>query len=161
MIVQIPARTASTAAPGALSVFADLRVETDGHKAHLVGDGQSLVLHSSHPMKLWSALGQVSLPTGIRPASGRRAVGHAAAALQEYGLSVDVRGPQRMIIRLGDGAGSRVGRLVTGSGSVELGSVRELTTALGGHVPLRAIAAAAVAALVIGVGLVGLGRRLR
>ena len=80
MTVQIPARTASTAAPGALSVFADLRVETDGHKAHLVGDGQSLVLHSSHPMKLWSALGQVSLPTGIRPASGRRAVGHAAAA---------------------------------------------------------------------------------
>ena len=70
---------------------------------------------------------------------------------------MDVRGPQGMIIRLGDGAGSRVGRMITGSRSVEFGSVRELTTALGGHVPLRAIAAAAVASLVIGVGLVGLG----
>ena len=66
MTVQIPARTASTAAPGALSVFADLRVETNGHKAHLVGDGQSLVLHSSHPMKLWSALGQVSQANYIK-----------------------------------------------------------------------------------------------
>ena len=51
MTVQIPARTASTAAPGALSVFADLGVKTNGHNAHLVGDDQSLVLHSSHPLK--------------------------------------------------------------------------------------------------------------
>lgn len=124
----------------ALSVSADLRLDIDGSKAHLVGDGQSLILHSSDPLRLWSALNQASLPAGISRVDGPRAIGRAADALLDNGLSVDVTGPHGVLVRLGRGADSRAGRIVTGSRGVEFGSARALGATARAAVPVRRIA---------------------
>jgi len=133
----------------ALSVSADLRLDIDGSKAHLVGDGQSLILHSNDPLRLWSALNQASLPAGVSRADGPRAIGRAADALLDNGLSVDVTGPHGVLVRLGQGADSRAGRLITGSRGVEFGSARALGATVRAAGPTRRIvlAGAVVAAV--------------
>ena len=144
---------------GTPSVFADLRIVSDDHRLHLVGDGRSLVLHSSDPRKLAAALRGVPLPAGIG-GSGRRAVGRAATTLRDNGLRVEVRGPEGVLLELGGGRGSRLGQLVTGSPAVRFGGPRELAATAG--VPLRAIRMAAIAAVVttaIAVGAKLLRRR--
>lgn len=157
MTIPIPSRQANTAADSsgslALSVFADLRFDTDGHRVHLVGDGTSLVLHSSDPRQLLSGLRQLSLPVQVSGASGRTAVGQAATALRDAGLRVDVRGPDGVLLQLGDGAGSRVGRWVTGSSAVTFGSVRDLGAAA--RLPTRSIA------VIAGLGIVVVAALLR
>lgn len=134
-----------------LSVSADLRLDVDGSKAHLVGDGQSLVLHSTDPLRLWSAVNKASLPAGISRVDGPRAVGRAADALLDSGLSVDVTGPHGVLVRLGQGADSRVGGFVTGSRGVEFGSARALGATIRAEIPAGriAIAGTAVAALAV------------
>ena len=146
MSIPIPgaqAKAAATRPPEStlVSVFADLRLDTDGHRVHLVGDGHSLVLHSSDPRQLLSGLRQLSLPSEISGLRGRTAVGQAATALRDAGLRVDVRGPEGVLLQLGRGAGSRVGRWVTGSSAVTFGSLRDLRAAA--RLPSRTIAALA------------------
>jgi hypothetical protein len=144
--------------PPALSITADLRLDLDGTKAHLVGDGQSLILHSSDPLRLWSALNQASVPAGIARVDGPRAVGRAADALLDNGLRVDVTGPHGVLVRLGQGADSRAGRLITGSSGVEFGSARALGATIRAEVPAGRIALAA-AAIVAAVVLFAVKRR--
>ena len=80
MSIVIPVAEANTAAATPLSVFADLRLETDGHRLHLVGDGQSLVVHTSDPRKLLRDVRHMSLPAQISGLAGRTALGRAADA---------------------------------------------------------------------------------
>jgi hypothetical protein len=126
----------------AVAVFADLHIVTDEHRLHLVGDGRSLVLHSSDPRRLAAALRGLPLPAGP-VVSGRRAVGRAANTLRDNGMQVAVRGPDGALLHLGDGHGSRLGRLLTGSPAVSFGTPRELAAAAG--IPVRAITLAAIA----------------
>ena len=136
--------------PRAVAVLADLRIESDGHQAHLVGDGRSLVLHTDSPMHFWSTLNQAALPSGVGRVNGPRALGRAADLLADAGITVDVTGPDGVIARLGDNAGSRLGRLATGSSAVHFGSPRVLLSTLSAGFPVRrfGVAAAAVIALV-------------
>ena len=147
MSVPIPAWEANTAAAAPLAVFADVRFDTDGHRVHLVGDGQSLVLHSSDPRQLLTDLHRMSLPTTVSGTRGRTTIGRAGTALRDAGLRVDVRGPGGVLMQLGAGAGSGVGRWVTGSDAVTFGSVWDLSDAL--RVPTRTVAGLIAAAAVI------------
>jgi len=130
-----------------------VRVDIEGHRAHLVGDGQSLILHTDQPLHLWSDLSHAPLPAGVGRVNGPRALGRAADALRAAGLTVDVTGPDGVLVRLG-GAGTSAGRLLTGSGAIGLGSPRVLFSTLTARVPIGRISVAAViagAALAIAV----------
>ncbi len=151
MSVVIPAGEANTAAAGPFSVFADLRLETDGHRVHLVGDGQSLVVHTSDPRRLLREVRQMSLPAQITTVAGRTALGRAADGLRQVGVRVDVRAPDGVLVRLGHGRGSRFGRIVTGSSAVEFGTLRDLTAAAG--IPANRIRVLVVAGISVGVAL--------
>jgi len=140
-------RPVSPAGTPPLSVLADLRIEMDGHRAHLVGEGQSLILHTDRPLRMWAAVNRASLPAWTGRLNGPRAVGRAATGLRSSGLSIDVRGPDGVLVRLGDGVGSSVGRLLTGSSAVGFGSVRALSSTVTARIPVRRIALYAAAAI--------------
>lgn len=141
-----------------LSVFADLRVETDGQRLHLVGDGRSLVLHSSHPRRLISVVRRLPLPVGITTGGDRRAMGRLANMLRDNDIAVAVRGPEGTVVNLGKGADSVFGRLVTGSPAVAFGTPLDLAVAVG--LPVRAISVGAISGLVV-AAVVLLGRTVR
>ena len=151
MSVVIPAGEANTAAAGPFSVFADLRLETNGHRVHLVGDGHSLVVHTSDPRRLLRDVRQMSLPAQITSVAGRTALGRAADGLREVGFRVDVRAPDGVLVRLGDGPGSRFGRVITGSSAVEFGTFRELSAAAG--IPVKRAATLVIAGICIGAAI--------
>ena len=155
------AGSATTTAGQPLSVVADLRLETEGQRIQLVGDGQSLVLHTDHPFALFTAINRTSWPSTIGPSSGRRGVARAADTLHRVGLRVDVRGPSGVLVSLGDGAGSRWGRLLTGSHAVALGPVREIAGSLGTGLPLGRITAASLTAVAVAVAARAVRRRRR
>jgi len=153
------ARSATTAARPALSVVADLRLEAAGQRIQLVGDGQSLVLHTDHPRALLAAVRRSSLPVATGVAARRRSLGLAADALNSAGLRVDVRGPAGVLVSLGAGAGSRSGRLLTGSRAVTIGPAGEVAAGLTSGFPLGRITAAALAAATIAAAAYALRRR--
>jgi hypothetical protein len=144
----IPA-PASAPAARSLSVFADLRMETAGQRVHLVGDGTSLVVHTSDPLRLWSAVTSSALPSGVGRVNGPRAAGRAADALQQAGLRVDITGPRGVLVALGNGAGTPAGRLLTGSDSLGFGTVGAIGTTVASRIPRWAVVSA--------VGVAGLG----
>ncbi len=148
MSVLIPTGEANTATGRPLSVFADLRFETDGHRVHLVVDGQALVVHTSDPRRLIHDVRNMSLPAAISPLTGRTAIGRAATELRNAGLRVDVRGPDGVLVHLGQGAESRFGRVVTGSSAVQFGTVRDLSVAA--RVPVKRMAVLVVAGIAVG-----------
>jgi hypothetical protein len=120
-----PGHAAGTDGPiRALSVSADLELLVDGRPAKLEGAGQHLVLTSEDPVHLWSTLSDAWLPSRAGEVSGPRAVGRAASALRDVGVTIDVAGPGGTVVRLGAGAHSRTGRLITGSPAVQPYSVR-------------------------------------
>ena len=154
------AGSVTTAAGQPLSVVADLRLETEGQRIQLVGDGQSLVLHTDRPFALFAAINGAALTSAVNASSGRRGLARAADALHGAGLRVDVRGPSGVLISLGHGAGSRWGRLLTGSRAVALGPMRELAASLGTALPRRRIAAASLATVGVALGVFAVGRAL-
>jgi len=160
MTISTPSGPAAVTTTGPLAVFADVRVDIEGHRAHLVGDGQSLILHTDQPLHLWSALAHAPLPAGVGRVNGPRALGRAADALRAAGLTVDVTGPDGVLVRLG-GAGTSAGRLLTGSSAVGLGSTRVVTSTLNARVPVGRIslAAALVAAMALAVAVIVRRRR--
>jgi len=133
----------------AVAVLADLRIETDGQRAHLVGDGTALVLHTDSPLQFWSTINGAALRSGVGRVSGPRALGRAADVLTQAGITIDVTGPGGMIVRLGEGAGSVLGRVTTGSPAVQFGSVPVLASTLSAQVPVRRYGLAAAGALVL------------
>lgn len=151
---EAPATTPAPAqarAARSLSVFADLRMEADGQRVHLVGDGSSLILHSSDPVRLWSSLTESALPSGVGRVSGPRAAGRAADALRDAGLRVELTGPKGVLVTLGTGAGTPAGRLLTGSDALGFGSVRAIRTTIAARLPGGRIALASVAAALVGL----------
>lgn len=140
---------ADEATSRSLSVFADLRMEADGQRVHLVGDGRSLILHSSDPLRLWSSLSSSALPAGVGRVSGPRAAGRAADALRDAGLRVDLTGPDGVLVALGSGAGTPAGRVLTGSDSVGFGSLRAVRSTVTARLPARRIAAVVAAISVV------------
>jgi len=152
-----PPEQGAGSAARTVEVFADLRVETGGHRAHLVGDGRSLVLHLDQPLAMAASLRRVAVPEAAGVAQQSRGLGRMATVLDTAGLTVDVRGPDGdLLVRLGRVPGSRLGRLLTGSGSVRFGTARALTGTLTdalprGRVLLGAFAAVIVAAAAIAV----------
>jgi len=157
MSIVIPSGEANTAAAHPLSVFADLRLETDGHSVQLVGDGQSLVVHTSDPRLLFRDVRKIALPAAVSGRTGRTALGRAATALRDAGLRVDVRGPDGVLVRLGDGTQSRFGRIVTGSSAVQFVTAMDLGTAA--QVPVRRIAVLVVTGTLVVAALLRLRRR--
>lgn len=120
-----PGHVAGTEGPiRALSVSADLELLVDGRPAKLEGAGQHLVLTCEDPVHLWSTLSHAWLPARADQVSGTRAVGRAASALRDVGVTLDIAGPGGTLVRLGAGAHSRTGRLITGSPAVQPYSVR-------------------------------------
>jgi hypothetical protein len=152
--------SATTIAGHPLSVVADLRLETEGQRVQLVGDGQSLIVHTDHPLALLTAVRRTAWPSAISPRSGRAGVARAADTLHRAGLRVDVRGPGGVLVSLGHGAGSRLGRVLTGSRAVAFGSVREVAGSLRTGLPLGRIVAASCAAVSI-AAVLALRRRPR
>jgi hypothetical protein len=158
----VPAVAAAPPAAGrrsAVSVFADLRIDSDGERAHLVGDGTALVLHTDSPLRLWSTINRAALPSGVGRVNGPRALGRAADLLARAGVSVDVMGPRGSVVRLGDGADSAFGRLTTGSVAVQFGSIPVLASTLSAQVPVRRYSL--VATLVVLAGAVITARHRR
>ncbi len=131
----------------AVSVYADLRLDSDGERAHLVADGTALVLHTDSPLRLWSTINRAALPSGVGRVNGPRALGRAADLLAGAGLSVQVTGPSGTLVLLGNSADSTLGRVATGSPAVEFGSVRVLASTLSAQVPVRRYGLAALVAV--------------
>jgi hypothetical protein len=156
-----PLGSATTAAGRTLSVVADLRLETAGQRIQVVGDGQSLVLHTDHPLALLAAVNGTSLPSRNGVTGARHSVRRAADSLSRAGLRVDVRGPAGVLISLGNGAGSRSGRLLTGSRAVTFGPLREVAAGLTSGLPLGRITAASCTVLAISVAVFARSRRRR
>ena len=145
MTVRLPEQAAP---PRSAEVFADLRLESDGHRAHLIGDGRSLVLHVDEPLRMASSLRRTSLPDAAGAATGARGLGRLATALDGVGVTVDVRGRDGvLLVRLGHGAGTRIGRLLTRSDAVRFGSARDLTGAVGDALPTSRILLATVVSI--------------
>jgi hypothetical protein len=124
-----------TAADRRLLITADLRLEVSGAQASVTASGSHVTVRADSPVTLWSELNRAALPSSVGRVSGPRAVGRAAELLREHGLDVQIEGPQGVLVRLGTGVHSALGRSVTGSSAVQLVSVRSL----------RPIASAAVA----------------
>ena len=102
MTVRSPDRSVSAAQP-LPQVFADLRMEVDGQRVHLVGDGRSLVLHVAEPLHMVSVVRRTSLPAAAAGSSALRGLGRAADALRTAELRIDVRGPEGvLLLRLGE-----------------------------------------------------------
>ena len=112
--------------PELLSVTADLDIEVDGHSARLRGDGRQVVLRSDHPQLMWESLTRASLPDSVGAVSGPRAIGRVARGMAQAGIHLDVEGPRGVIVSLGDGERSLIGRVVTGSSAVRPRSARSL-----------------------------------
>ena len=153
--------SATTTAGQPLSVVADLRLETEGQRVQLVGDGQSLIVHTDHPLALLTAVRRTAWPSAISPRSGRAGVARAADTLHRAGLRVDVRGPGGVLVSVGHGTGSFWGRLLTGSRAVALGPVREVAASLGTGLPLRRITAASIVSAGVAVAVFAVRRAKR
>lgn len=109
-----------------LRIDADLHLRIDGRTATLTGDGQRLELKTEAPEAIWAALTGAALPAGLGRVQGPRAVGRFADQLTRHGLALTITGPGGPVVYLGEGAASRLGRAVTGSGAVHAGTVRSL-----------------------------------
>jgi hypothetical protein len=145
---ETPATTAAQASARAarsLSVSADLRIQSDGQRVHVVGDGTSLIVHSSDPLRLWSAMTSSAVPSGVGRVNGPRAAGRAANALRDAGLRVDITGPNGVLVTLGSGAGTPAGRVLTGSDSVGFGSLRAVRSTIAARLSIRKLALATTA----------------
>ncbi len=116
-----------TQADRRLSVTADLRVEVGGSSATVTASGTGhVVVRADSPQTLWSELNRAALPSSVGRVSGPRAVGRMADLLRDNGLDVELEGPRGVLVRLGTGVHSALGRSVTGSSAVQVVSVRSL-----------------------------------
>ena len=115
-----------TAPAGRLAVTADFRMEVGGTTATVTGSGQHLVVRSPHPELLWAELNGAALPESVGRINGPRSVGRVAELLRQYGLDLDIEGPDGVLVRLGSGAHSWWGARLTGSSAVQLVSARSL-----------------------------------
>ena len=100
-----------------MRVTADLHVEVDGHTAHLIGDGSRLLVMTAEPAELYARLPRIA-PID----AGRRTVVRNAAALLDHAeLALDITDGRRVLVTLGHGQHSRLGRVLIGSSLVTPG----------------------------------------
>ena len=100
-----------------VSVTADLHLSVDGHTAHLAADGSRMHLVTSHPAALFARLPRLA-PTAL---GQRAAVRDAALLLDRAELALDISDGRRVLVTVGHGQRSRVGRVLTGSSLVTPG----------------------------------------
>ncbi|BEP12407.1 hypothetical protein acdb102_07180 [Acidothermaceae bacterium B102] len=140
-----------------MEVRADLTLEVDGVVSTLTGSGRDLVLHSADPAGILEALSYAALPASVGRIDGPRALGRVADALQEQGLRIDLTGPDGVYLRLGRGAQSRLGEVVTRSSFVQPGTVSAVRPLVGAELGRRlkrpagvaAVSASVIAALMV------------
>jgi hypothetical protein len=107
-----------------LTIEADLRIDVDGRGASLKSEGRRLTFTSEAPGELWASLGGSTFGGLAGPRDGAKAVGRIAETLAAQGIELHLVGPQGELARLGSGAHSRLGRVLTGSTLVQLGPLR-------------------------------------
>lgn len=143
-----------------VSVEADLEVSVDGVFVYLEAHGDRLLLTTSHPHDLWRAVRRTSLPNVVTDVAGPRSAGRVGQSLAEAGLLLEVTGPHGVVVSLGRGVDSRLGRLTTGSASVRPGSPAAVAATTGALIGgRRAAAAAGFGALVLAVAIAVRRRR--
>ena len=103
----------------ALDLQGDLSFTVEGPggstSGTVVGDGTVLRVRAEDPVAAWAGIfGSVS--------TGPAALRKVADGLADEGLSVEVTGPHGLLALVGADADSGVGRLLTGSRRVRLGS---------------------------------------
>ena len=103
----------------ALDLQGDLSFTVEGPggstSGTVVGDGTVLRVRAEDPVAAWDGIfGSVS--------TGPAALRKVADGLADEGLSVEVTGPHGLLALVGADADSAVGRLLTGSRRVRLGS---------------------------------------
>lgn len=128
--------------PPELRVDADLRLDVDGVTASITGHGDDVTVFSETPGRLWAALAEAALPSGVGRVDGPRALGRLANSLDERGVRVHIDGPQGRLVTLGDPRSSFVGRVATGSGHLRLGSPRAVGPIVAARLRPRYLAAA-------------------
>jgi len=83
------------------------------------GEGATLVVTTAHPERLVEEL-------RFAGATDVRGIGDAAGFLARRSATVRIDGPHGTVIRFGAEAGSPLGRLLTGSSDVGIGSARAI-----------------------------------
>jgi hypothetical protein len=106
---------------GTVRLDADLEVELDGHLATVSADGTHVRVRADQPLPVVRELRIAARRAGVGHASPARALGRVADELAAAGLTASVEGPHGPVLYLG-GAGSRLGRWLTGSPSVREGA---------------------------------------
>lgn len=114
-------------------VHADLHLVIGGLSTDIVADGGRITLRTDHPARLFTAATSAALPYGVTRPTRLEAVGRVGRVLTEAGLSATVEGGRGVVIELGDGCRSRFGRLLLGTESARLGSVRAVVPASVGY----------------------------
>ena len=103
-----------------LQVDSDLQLDIDGVPARLVSAGEHLTLLTTDAGHLFSRM----LETAPRVNTPLRGVlGELASTLDALGLSAAVVDDRGVVVSLGRGCGSRLGRLLLGSEHVRVGPV--------------------------------------
>lgn len=121
------------------------------------GDGQRLTVTTDDADAVWRAASEV-------PELGTSALPFLADRLAEYGLQLEVVGPQGRVATVGAGASSLVGKLATGSRAIAPGdgrAVLALGIARGKRNPLAVAAGLSVLAALVAGAVVLAGRRSR
>ncbi|MET3805952.1 hypothetical protein ABIB25_002960 [Nakamurella sp. UYEF19] len=145
-----------------LRIEADLRIDVDGQRASLVGQGQRLTFTTQDPGQLLASLRDTPLPAGLGAVQGVRAIGRLANALGAQGLEFHVAGPDGDLVHLGAGAHSRWGRAVTGSSLIKVRSLRAVSSfALPAVRRSRFLVPSAAAVVVAAAGVVFARGRMR
>ena len=147
-----------------LEVRASLQVEVDGLAASVCGDGDDIVVECADPARFLREVTSAALPSSVGRIDGPLAVGRLADGLHATGVRLSVTGPRGTVIALGKCEASVLGKLLTGSRHVRLGSwsaTRPIVVAAVGRQAGRVLRSRRwrTASVLAAAGLVAAGRR--
>ncbi len=148
------------AGTGRLHVVADLQASVDDQAISVTGDGTQLTVRTADPATLLALVAE-SEPIGLGSVPFRRLAATAARRLDESGLSLRVVGDRGVVIDLGTGLGSRLGRLLVGSELARLGSPRAVLPIAAGIVRAQVRIEHVAGGVVLAALLIRAGRRRR
>lgn len=119
---------------GPLRVHSDLRLVVGGLSADIVADGRRISLHTDDPARLFAEAAAASPARSAAGPTLRAMIGRAGRLLTEVGLSAQLDGGRGVVIELGHGCESRLGRVLVGSDNVRLGRAGAVLPAAVGYV---------------------------